>query len=69
MQDEWVVVYTSSILYDISLRKGLLESQNIPAIILNQQDSAYLSIGEIELHVKKQDYMRAKYLIDSKSSD
>ena len=69
MQEEWVVVYTSTIMYDVSLRKGMLESQNIPAIILNQQDSAYLSIGEIELHVKKQDYMRAKYLIDSQNGE
>lgn len=63
------MVYASSVMYDVSLRKGLLESQNIPAIILNQQDSAYLSIGEIELHVKKNDYMRAKYLLDSQNGE
>lgn len=42
--------------------KGLLKSENIRAIIVNDKDSVFL-LGEIELYVKEEDHKKASEII------
>ena len=50
MQD-WFMLYSTKNYLEANIIKGKLEENNIRAIILNRQDSNYVSIGEIELYV------------------
>jgi hypothetical protein len=47
----WFKLYTTKNYLEANMIKGLLEENNIKAIILNRQDSSYLAFGEIELYV------------------
>ena len=62
MEEEWVLIYSSSQLYEIELISGMLQENDIESFVINKQDSAYL-IGEIELHVPIDSIMKAKQLI------
>jgi len=44
--------------------KSLLEEDEIPAIIVNKQDSSYITIVEIEVYVKRDDVLRAKQIVN-----
>lgn len=59
---DWVVAYTSSKLYLAEMAKDILEENQIDTVILNHQDSAYL-IGDIEVLVKPEEVIRAKFLL------
>lgn len=50
MQD-WKMLYSTKNLTEATIIKGMLEENNIPAQILNKQDSSYLVFGEIEIYV------------------
>lgn len=63
MEKDWVQVYSSTFLPSVEIVKNLLESKGIDAIVLNQQDSAYTSIGEVNLLVKREQVVLAKDLI------
>ena len=62
-EKDWVQVYSSTFLPSVEIVKNLLESKGIDAIVLNQQDSAYTSIGEVNLLVKREQVVLAKDLI------
>ncbi|WP_306639996.1 putative signal transducing protein [Sanyastnella coralliicola] len=61
--DGWQRIYSSGNLQYVSLLKHLLESNEIAALILSKQDSAYL-FGDHELHVKAEDVIKAVRLIE-----
>lgn len=63
MDKDWVVVRSSTLLYEIELYKQILHLEGIESVVLNQQDSAYVSIGDIKLFVKNTDAIRAKNII------
>ncbi len=63
MEKDWVKVYSSTLAYNVELVKQILEQKNVGSIILNQQDSAYVTIGEIELYVKREQVILAKDII------
>ena len=50
MQD-WFKLYSTKNYLEANIIKGMLEENNIKAVILNRQDSSYLAFGEIELYV------------------
>ena len=49
--------------------KGMLESNNIASIILNQKDSAGLDSGQVRILVDPADETAAKSLIKSHQND
>lgn len=63
MGNDWVTVYSSTALHNAELLKHLLSQRNIEAVVLNQQDSFYKTIGEIRLLVRSNDVMLAKRII------
>jgi hypothetical protein len=47
------------------LVRGVLDQSDIVAIIINKKDSSYQAFGELEIHVRASDVLRAlKILAD-----
>lgn len=65
MADDWVVIHSTTFLHRAELIKGMLIENNVDAVVLNRQDSSYVQFGEVEVHVKRDDVIRAKRLINS----
>lgn len=63
MEKDWVKVYSSHQIQNVELLRHLLAENAIEAIILNQQDSIYVTIGDIYLLVKRENIIRAKKII------
>ena len=62
MGDDLVQIYSVGKAYLAELIKQMLADHNIPAFLINKQDSAY-KFGEIEVYVDRDDVIRAKMLI------
>jgi hypothetical protein len=62
--DKWVSVYSTSLLHNAELLKHVLNEQNVDAVVLNQQDSFYPVIGDVQLFVHRGDVIRAKKIIE-----
>jgi len=61
-QERWECLFGSKILYKAEMLKSLLEESDIPAVIINKQDSAYL-FGDIEVYVKLDDFLKAQQIL------
>ena len=61
----WFKLYTTRNYLEANIIKGMLEENNIQAIILNMQDSSYLVFGEIELYVPMHLKDIALHLLDN----
>jgi len=68
INSEWKVVYTGTNLFKIEILKDLLETEGIPAEILNQKDSLFLH-GSIELYVHDENVDKAKEIIKSSEGE
>ncbi|MCK4663555.1 MAG: DUF2007 domain-containing protein [Bacteroidales bacterium] len=64
MEKDWVKIYTIDKLYKAELLKDILKDEEIDSVIINKQDSSYLSFGDIEIYVKSENIIKAKYLIN-----
>lgn len=62
----WVIVYKSNNPNLSEIVKSVLEDNKIDVVIMNKMDSMHkhLSNGDIELHVKPDDVIRAKHIIE-----
>ncbi len=60
---DWIMVYTSSLPYKITIVKAVLEDNQIKSFEVNKQDSSYISIGEIDLYVHRNEEVLARFLI------
>jgi hypothetical protein len=61
--NNWACAYSTTQLYLAHIVKDLLEDNGFDAVILNQQDSAYINIGQIEVLVHPDNLIKAKHLI------
>ncbi len=65
MSENWVKVYTTSDAFAAEVLKQGLVEEDIPAVIINKQLSAY-NIGEINVLVNKIDFDKAiEYIVKS----
>ena len=64
MQNDWVVIFTTSKQYEVELVRGMLLENEIESVIVNKQDSSYL-FGECELLVNRENILLAKTLIQN----
>lgn len=62
MAESWRAVYSTNKLYMAEMVKDILKDNNIEAVLFNQQDSLYL-FGDIEVKVRPEDVIEAKFLI------
>jgi len=63
MQQKWVKIYATSYLYKAEIAKSILAEHNITSVIVNKQDSAYGTFGEIELFTTQKNTLRAINII------
>jgi hypothetical protein len=63
-EEAWSMIFSTSVLALAEIQKAMLEENGIVAVILNKQDSSYLSFGFIEVHVLKKDKTNAQLLIE-----
>jgi hypothetical protein len=59
----WEVVYSTNLMYKAEIMRGLMEEEGIQAVIVNKQDSSYISFGEIEVMVPFQEVLFAKQIM------
>lgn len=62
MGDNWVLVYSTGLLYQAEMVKDILEDNALEVVIINKQDSFY-QFGDIEVYTRPDDVIRAKFLI------
>lgn len=62
--EDWVKIFSSTIPNQAEIIKGMLLENEIESVILNKQDSSYLSFGDIEMYVHPDDVTRANQLIE-----
>lgn len=60
---DWNIVFTTTQAYQASIVKDFLEDNDMDVVVVNKQDSFYVTIGEIEVYVKAENIIRAKHLI------
>jgi hypothetical protein len=65
MEEDWVMIYSSTVLVDVEMKRIYLEDNGISAIVLNKQDSVYNTFGAIELYVNRDHILKAKQLLQS----
>lgn len=64
MENDWVAVFLTSQPYRAELAKQVLEQSNIEAVLMNKRDSFY-HVGDIEVHVKQNNVIKAKNILKS----
>ena len=64
MNKNWETIYETTNIFNAELIQELLNENAIESILLNQQDSSYLSFGEIKVLVKRDSFILAKKLIN-----
>lgn len=63
MERDWVSVDSYSFTALAEIKKVLLISEGIQAIVINQQSSPHL-IGDVDLYVHRDDVIQAKRILD-----
>ncbi len=65
MHKDWVSIYKTDNINNAEITKSVLEDNEINVVIMNKKDTVNLHIvnGEIELYVKAQDVIKAKFII------
>ena len=62
MKNEWVIVYSTSDIFQAEVIKQMLLSNSIVAISMNQKDSSY-HFGSVNIYTKEKDMKKAKEII------
>lgn len=63
MEKDWVKIYTSSNYYRSEIIKQALIENDIEAVLLNKQDSAYGTFGNFEVYIHQKDLSKATEII------
>ena len=63
MKKGWLRVYFSDKPHLVEIAKAILEGNHIESVVVDKRDSSYVTIGEVELYVKDEDMVLAKFLI------
>ncbi|MET3113087.1 hypothetical protein AAKU52_000808 [Pedobacter sp. CG_S7] len=66
MENNWIKVYTTENAFTAEvIKQGLIENE-IPAVVLNKQDSSYRSFGVLTVMVRPEDLEKAKaYILEN----
>jgi len=63
MDKGWQRIYFSDKPHLVEIAKAILEENSIESVVVDKRDSSYVTIGEVELFVKDDDVILAKFLI------
>jgi len=64
MEKDWKKIYATTDFFQIELIRQVLEEHDIPAVIMNKQDSSY-RFGQIDLYTHENNEAEALALIES----
>jgi hypothetical protein len=62
--ENWTCIHKDTSLFNAEVMKGALDAEQIPCVIVNKQDTSYLTFGYIELHVQNEYVEQAKQLLE-----
>jgi hypothetical protein len=62
MYTDWVIVFSTTQVYEAEILKNILSENNIECITMNKRDSAYM-FGEVEIYVTTDQVLLAKQII------
>jgi hypothetical protein len=63
MEKDWVCVFQSEQGFQAEIARDILENEEINCVILNEHDSAFPSIGDLEIWVHQDFELQAKELL------
>jgi hypothetical protein len=63
MEKNWVKIFTSNNFYQSEMVKQALAGNHIDTVLLNRQDSAHRSFGDIEVYIHQEDFSNAIEII------
>ena len=63
MEKDWVTVFHTGQSFQAEIAKEILENEEINCVLINENDSIFPSIGEIEVMVHKDFEAKAKELL------
>jgi hypothetical protein len=55
----WICIHKTGSRFEAEAIRGNLEANGIACVVMNKQDSSYISIGFFEIHVPEQEAPRA----------
>ena len=64
MEKDWKKIYATTDFFQIELIRQVLEEHDIPAVIMNKQDSSY-RFGQIDLYTHENNEAEALALIET----
>ena len=67
-EQEWIKVFETAKMHQALIVQSILQEHEIESVILNQQSSAYIILGEIHVMVKLEDSIEAINIIDKEIS-
>lgn len=62
MEKNWIKIWVGTNPIEVELTKQMLEEHDIPAVVLNKQDSSY-RFGSVELYVHESHEAAARLLL------
>ena len=65
---EWIKVFETTKMHQALIVQSILKEHEIESVILNQQSSTYIIIGEIQVMVKLEDSIEALNIVDQEIS-
>lgn len=63
MEKDWVSVYQTGQKFEAEMAREILENDSINCVLIDENDSLFPSIGEVEVMVHKDFEARAKELL------
>lgn len=63
MEKDWVSVYQTGQKFEAEMAREILENEAINCVLIDENDSLFPSIGEVEVMVHKDFEARAKELL------
>jgi hypothetical protein len=61
----WIKVFEDGMQVRAEIVKGVLEENEIQAVVLNKKETVYQIFGTYEVHVKREDAMNATKIIQN----
>lgn len=62
-EKDWQNVFSTKQAYQAYIIKDLLKDHDIEAVVIDKQDSFYVTVGEIEVYVEAENVINAKHLV------
>ncbi|HQH40967.1 MAG TPA: DUF2007 domain-containing protein [Bacteroidales bacterium] len=63
MEPGWTLVYTTDKDFHAHMLQQMLNDNDIPVVLINKKDSAYVVIGDIEVYVPAEFAVKAIHLL------